>query len=104
METQVKTVEQVLEEGGERFGNIVALYEWSLNYEAGKTPFTLFIDLIGYSESEFGSKVFDYHQSIYKTLGYMELDYLGDALKEYANAGESAYDFVAELMTAEAGE
>ena len=104
MNTKERTLEQVLEQGGERFGNIVALYEWSLNYEVGKTPFTLFIDLIGYSEEEFGSKVFDYQQGIHKTLGYLELDYLGDALKEYATIGSDAYDFVAELMRAEAGE
>ena len=104
METQERTLEQVLEEGEERFPEIVGLYQWSTNYEAGKTPFTLFIDLIGYSEMEFGSKVFDYHESIHKTLGYLEIDYLGDALKEYADKGEQAYDFVASIIEAEGRE
>jgi hypothetical protein len=34
-------------------------------------------------------------------LQYLELDYLGDALKEYATIGEDAYRFVLELLEAE---
>jgi hypothetical protein len=104
METKEKTLEQLLEEGENRFPEIVGLYQWSLNYEAGKTPFTIFIDLIGYSDNEIGMKVFDYSESIYKTLGYLEIGYLGDALKEYADKGESAYDFVVSLIEAEGRE
>ena len=104
METKEKTLEQLLEEGENRFPEIVGLYQWSLNYEAGKTPFTIFIDLIGYSDNEIGMKVFDYSESIYKTLGYLEISYLGDALKEYADKGESAYDYVVAIINAEAGE
>jgi len=100
METQEKTLEQVLRDGEERFPHIVGLYEWSLNYEAGKTPFTLFLDLIGWSHNEIGSPLFDL-SNVHRTLGYMECDYLGDALKEYANAGESAYIFVENLISAE---
>lgn len=104
MNTAEATLESVLEEGENRFPEITALYQWSLNYEAGKTPFTIFIDLIGYSDNEIGMKIFDYSESIYKTLGYLELDYLGDALKEYADKGESAYDFVVSLIEAEGRE
>lgn len=103
MNTAEATLESVLEEGENRFPEITALYQWSLNYEAGKTPFTIFIDLIGYSDNEIGMKIFDYSEGIYKTLGYLELDYLGDALKEYADKGESAYDYVVAIINAEAG-
>jgi hypothetical protein len=100
MKTQEMTLEQVLEQGEGRFPHIVGLYQWSTNYEAGKTPFTLFIDLIGWSAEEYGSPLFDL-SNVHRTLGYLELDYLGDALKEYADKGESAYDFVVRILEAE---
>ena len=100
METQFKTLEELLQEGEARFPEIVALYQWSTNYEAGKTPFTLFIDLIGYSQEQFGESIYNLDKP---SLGYLELDYLGDALKEYATIGSDAYDFVVSLMEAEVG-
>ena len=93
------TVEQVLEQGEYRFPHIVGLYQWSLNYEAGKGPMTLFIDLIGYSEEVIGEPLYNLTRP---ALGYLELDYLGDALKEYATIGQDAYDFVVRLLEAEA--
>lgn len=101
METTTTQLEQVLEQGEERFPEIVALYNWSLNYEAGEGPITLFVDLIGYSKEEIGVPLYDLANPM---LGYLELDYLADALKEYANKGQEAYDFVVRLLKAEAGE
>lgn len=101
METQEKTVEQILEEGESAFPEITALYNWSLNYEAGQGPITVFLDLIGYSQEELGVCLYDLNKPL---LGYLELDYLGDALKEYANKGESAYNFVISLIEAEGRE
>lgn len=101
METKAKTIEQVLEEGEERFPHIVGLYHWSLNYEAGEGPMTLFLDLIGYSQEEIGEPLYNIKDP---KLGYLELDYLGDALKEYATIGEGAYDFVMRILQAEMGE
>lgn len=101
METATTQLEQVLEQGEERFPEIVALYNWSLNYEAGEGPITLFVDLIGYSKEEIGVPLYDLTNA---ALGYLELDYLADALKEYANKGQEAYDFVVRLLSAEAGE
>jgi hypothetical protein len=100
METTTQ-LEQVLEQGEERFPHIVGLYNWSLNYEAGKGPMTLFLDLVGYSQEEIGAPLYDLARPL---LGYLELDYLGDALKEYADVGQDAYDFVVRLLSAEAGE
>lgn len=98
--TETATLEQVLEQGEERFPHIVGLYQWSLNYEAGQGPMTLFLDLIGYSQEEIGEPLYNLQKPM---LGYLELDYLGDALKEYADKGESAYDFVVRLISAEMG-
>jgi hypothetical protein len=93
-----KKLDTLLEEGEERFPHITGLYQWSLNYEAGKTPFTLFIDLIGYSAEQYGESLYDLSKP---QLGYLELDYLGDALKEYANKGEDAYIYVEMILDAE---
>lgn len=94
------TLENLLANSTERFPEIVSLYEWSTNYSAGNTPFTLFIDLIGYSVDEIGEPMYNLTNN---PLGYLELDYLGDALKEYASKGESAYDFVIAILDAERG-
>jgi hypothetical protein len=100
METTTTQLEELLEKGEERFPHIVGLYQWSTNYDAGKTPFTLFIDLIGYTQEEYGKAIYDLDKP---QLGYLELDYLGDALKEYATTGQDAYDFVVRILNAEMG-
>lgn len=97
----VKTLNQVLEAGEARFPEITALYNWSLNYEAGKTPFTLLIDLIGYTADNYGESLFNMAKT---PLGYLELDYLADALKEYATIGQDAYDYIVAILDAERGE
>jgi len=101
METQEKPLEQLLEEGESKFPEIVALYNWTLNHEAGKGPFTLLIDLIGYTAEEYGEPIYNLKDA---QLGYLELDYLGDALKEYATKGQEAYDFIVRILNAEAAE
>ena len=101
METQEKTLEQLLTEGEARFPNIVALYGWIRNYEVGQTPFSLFIDLIGWSEENVGSPIYDLTNP---QLGYLELDILADALKEYANKGEEAYNFASSIIEVEGRE
>lgn len=101
MNTKEKTLEQVLEAGEARFPEIVNLYQWSLNFNGGEGPITLFLDLIGYSQEEIGIPLYDMKKA---ALGYLELDYLGDALKEYATIGQDAYDFVMEIIDAEGRE
>ena len=92
-----KTLEQMLE--NERFEAISGLYSWSTNYEY-PTPFTYFLDLIGYSDEFVGANLADWSK-VATNLQYLELDYLGDALKEYATIGQDAYRFVLELLEAE---
>ncbi len=101
METTKQTLEQVLEEGACYFPEIHALYNWSMNYEAGKGPFTLLIDLVGYSQEQYGAPLYDLSKP---PLGYLELDYLADALKEYADKGGNAHDFIERILEAEASE
>ena len=98
MQTQEMKLEQVIERGERIFPQITALYQWSGNYEPGQGPMTLFLDLIGYSDEQIGVKLYDMEKM---ALGYLELDYLGDALKEYASRGQMAYDYVINLLAAE---
>lgn len=80
-----------------------ALYEWSLNYDAGKGPITLFLDLIGYSAEEYGAPLFDLSK-VGESIGYLELDYLGDALKEYADRPGDVMAWLKQLLAAESSD
>jgi hypothetical protein len=57
------------------------LFEWSENYQF-PTPASLFLDLVGWSEGQLGEPLCG---NELPRLGYLELDYLADALKEYAS-------------------
>jgi hypothetical protein len=76
------------------------LYSWSLNFDPGKGPFTVFLDLIGYSQEQFGENLAGGEYN----LGYLEHEKLGDALKEYANNPSAVEDYVNELLAAESEE
>jgi hypothetical protein len=92
------TVWDLLENPPEAAANTAALIEWSMNFEIRKgTPYHLFLDLIGYSEEQYGAHLFTGEYS--SILGYMELDYLADALKEYALNPNAVISFI-ELVSA----
>lgn len=76
--------------------NTQQLYEWGLNCHQQNNPFLLFLDLIQWSLENYGQK-FDEYESF----GYLELDYLGDALKEYAENPNEVYEWVSNLMQTE---
>lgn len=71
-----------------------ALFDWSENYSF-PSPASLFLDLIGWSEEELGERL---TANAMPNLGYLELDYLGDALKEYATRPGEVGAFAAALM------
>jgi hypothetical protein len=74
------------------------LYSWSLNYDPGKGPFTLFLDLIGWSEDEIGEPMYDMKTM---SLGYLELGKLADALTKYADDPGCVREYVDQLIEAE---
>ena len=84
----------------EEFAPIAQLYSWGLNYDSHSNPFVLFLDLIGYTRDQYGETMFDLDRDS-NYLGYLELDYLGDALKTYALRGGDAYRFVERLLEQE---
>lgn len=71
------------------FDAIDDLNSWSLNFECGKNPFCLFLDLIGFSGEEYGEPILLNSDSS-QFLGYKELCMLGDALKCFEENGYSA--------------
>jgi hypothetical protein len=94
--TTTRNTWAIYEEPRKGADHTTALFEWSRNFDAGKTPATLFLGLIGWEDME------ELVQGV--ALGYMELDYLGDALKEYANNPLGVRDAITELLEAEGNE
>src|SRR3954468_17678079 len=78
--------------------SVADLYHWSTNYDAGRGPMTLFLDLIGWSEDNIGEPLYSLKDA---SLGYLELDKLAKALGEYADRPTDVLSFVDELMRAE---
>lgn len=99
-----KTIWDLLEDSKPNVKHTAGLIDWSMNYDQKTgTPYHIFLDLIGYSMDEFGSNLFNY-SNVQKVLGYMELDYLADALKEYAENPQAVLDFIKAIDEAERGE
>jgi hypothetical protein len=70
-------------------------WHWSTNYDAGKGPVTLYLDLIGWSEDEIGETLYDLSSA---NLGYVELAKLAAALDEYTDRPTDVRAWVDELM------
>jgi hypothetical protein len=68
---------------------LVDLYSWGENYDAGNpsNPFPLFLDLIGYSEDNYGGRVSNWGADSRRvgSLGYVELHKLARALDLYSD-------------------
>lgn len=77
-----------------------ALFEWSRNFNY-PTPATVFLALISH---EIDGEPIALPNMSTACLGFMELDYIGDALKEYASNPESVGDAIDELLDAEGRE
>ena len=79
--TTRKNLWDFLEEDDDRAPEAKALFQWSLNYDHGNRPWELYLDIIQYSADRLGG---DQYDGRFRSIGYMEADYLGDALKEWA--------------------
>ena len=76
---------------------VVTLANWSQNHDY-PSPMTLYLDLIGYSESELGERLC---ADKMPNLGFLELQFLGDAIKEYSDKPHEVYEWVCRLMEEE---
>ena len=101
--TNRKNFWELLENPPANVSETNALIEWSMNYDIKTgTPYHLFLDLIGYSHDNYGEAL--YKGDPRNVLGFMEIDYLGDALKEYATHPQEVEAWIDALTEAEAGE
>jgi hypothetical protein len=95
-----KSFWDLIETPADNVVEVTNLIHWSMNYDIKSgTPYHLFLDLVGYSQEHFGDNLFKGNPR--DVLGFMELDYLGDALKEYANNPQAVEDWIDLLMEAE---
>lgn len=78
---------------------VQALWNWSMNCEH-PTPAGVFADLIGATEEYCGEGI-TLGGANFARLGYMELDYLADALKAYAEHPDQVRHYVRQLLDAE---
>jgi hypothetical protein len=92
---KVKDVWEFLDEETKNAEEVRALVNGSLNYDVRTgTPYQVFLDLIGYSDEHFGEPIV---KNASKVLGYLEIDYLGDALKEYAKNPDDVLKWIEQL-------
>lgn len=104
MKDTKKDLWDILEEAKPSQEHTAGLISWSMNYDLKTgTPYHIFLDLIGYSMEQYGSNLFDYN-NVQRVLGFMELDYLADALKEYAENPQAVLSFIEAIDEAERGE
>jgi len=78
---------------------VQTLWAWSLNC-SHPTPAAIFADMIGVSEEWLGDGE-TLSRGDFSGLGYLELDYLADALKEYAARPDQVRHYVRDLLDAE---
>jgi hypothetical protein len=75
---------------------VIELYHWATNYDY-PTPFSYFLDIIGYSEDELGTLLCQEKPSI----GYVEAGLLADAMANYADRPSEVTDLIGQLINLE---
>lgn len=75
------------------------LFQWGLNYDNRNSPWMLFLDIIGYSQEQYGSNL---HKGEYAaSIGFLEADYLGRALIEWSDRTQQVEEWITELLSKE---
>lgn len=83
------------------------LWNWGLNCDDKGNPWSAFLDLTGISADLIGCAVFPWHLDPVGlngegwSFGYMEIDYLTDALRVFANRPSECAEWVRALMDCE---
>src|SRR5690348_16456010 len=84
-----------VEDAPDYASDVADLWHWSTNYDAGKGPIALFLDLIGWSEENIGEPLYNMKDA---SLGYLELDKLAKALTQYADRPQDVMSWVETLL------
>lgn len=74
------------------------LYSWSLNFDTGRGPFALFLDIIGWSAENLGEPLYNLSEPL---VGYVEAAKLGAALVAYSNRPADVTEYAEALLNAE---
>jgi hypothetical protein len=74
---------------------VAELWHWSTNYDCGKGPITLFLDLIGWSDDNLGEPLYNLKG---ESLGYVELSKLASALDQYTDRPADVRAWIDELL------
>lgn len=83
--------------GANAYEEIEGLHGLGFNYEYEVNPWLTFLDLIGYSQEQFGQNF----QPSTPELDFVALDFLADALKEYSKYPHEATLFINLLIKEE---
>jgi len=88
-----------LTETGTPKEKLTELYKWSANYESGKNPFCVYLDLIGYSKEHYGV---NFVNNPNEYLGYLEYTMLANCLALFENNGyDTIYNIIDEITQEE---
>jgi hypothetical protein len=90
---------ELIDNAPETLSRIARLWSVSSNYEY-PSPATVFIDLIGYTEKEFGEPLTTMKEAV-RRLDFVGLGLIGQALDEYTDRPNDARVFIQELLDAE---
>ena len=87
----------------EKLQPILALYRWSVGAEFGSDykPFHLFLDLVGWSRDELGELLFRAEKHHQLHFGAIEMDYIADALKCWAERPTDSENYINKLIESE---
>ena len=98
MDGKVVELHEVIANAPEWAQPIAELVDWSLNYDHKTgTPYWAFLDIIGYSDEEYGEKLNPEHFS----LDYASADAFADSLKLWAIRPDDVYDFITKVQNAD---
>jgi len=90
---------ELIDNAPETLSRIARLWSVSSNYDY-PTPATIFIDLIGYTEEEFGEPLTTMKEAV-RRLDFIGLGLIGQALDEYTDRPNDARKFISDLLEAE---
>ena len=99
MDTEPQTVYDLLNDPPRCATAVANFCDWSTNHDYPR-PFVLFLDIIGYSDEEYGEPMFNLNKCA-ERFGYMEIGKLADALNEYALNPRDVREYVNKIMAAD---
>ena len=95
MNAQHEDVWSYVEDAPAYASDVADLWHWSTNFDAGRGPISLFLDIIGWSDEVLGEPTYNLKDA---ALGYLEISKLADALKQYSDRPTDVREWVEGLL------